>query len=612
MAETTYNSDAPESQVTPNQVLFEAAWEVCNQVGGIYTVIRSKVPSMIEKWGENYFLLGPYVGKGVTASFDELDLTDCPFAKTIQKMRSLGFEVHYGRWLVTGRPQSILFNPSSVMGRLAEIKYELWDQFGIPMPDNDRLINDVAAFNFMMKQFFFFLAEEREFVEKNKIVAHFHEWMAGIPVGFIKKFNLPFKTVFTTHATLLGRYLAMNDPHFYDRMPYVDWVKEAKYFNIESQVRIEHTAAQMATVMTTVSQVTAKECTYLLQRTPEVILPNGLNIERFVALHEFQNLHKQYKDEINKFVMGHFFQSYSFNLDNTLYFFTSGRYEYRNKGFDITLEALARLNYRMKQENLDTTVVMFIITKQPTTTINPMVLESRALLEEIKHCSREIQKQVGEKLFYAAAISDGHKMPDLNQFADDYWRLRLRRAIQTWKSTQLPSVVTHNLVDDQKDEVLNFLRSSNLVNRKEDRVKIVYHPDFIASTNPLFGIEYGQFVRGCHLGVFPSYYEPWGYTPLECIASGVPTLTSDLAGFGDYVMNTMPDHEKRGIFVVNRRNKDYEVSANQLAAYLYSFVKQGRRERIVQRNRVESASEYFDWQRLRIHYDKAHNLALKS
>ncbi len=149
------------------------------------------------------------------------------------------------------------------------------------------------------------------------------------------------------------------------------------------------------------------------------------------------------------------------------------------------------------------------------------------------------------------------------------------------------------------------------MNNPEDRVKIVYHPDFVVSTNPLFGMDYGQFVRGCNLGVFPSYYEPWGYTPLECIARGVPTITSDLSGFGDYMMQIMKDYDQWGVMVVNRKTQDFYKAAEQLSEMLLKFVKQGLRERISQRNRVESISETFDWNNLRTYYDTAHDLALK-
>ena len=144
----------------------------------------------------------------------------------------------------------------------------------------------------------------------------------------------------------------------------------------------------------------------------------------------------------------------------------------------------------------------------------------------------------------------------------------------------------------------------------EDKVKIVYHPDFITSTSPLFGMDYGQFVRGCHLGVFPSYYEPWGYTPLECMASGVPSVTSDLSGFGDYLTRNFPDYEKNGMVVIERGRRTFDWSSKQLAGSLYRFLMQSRRERIMQRNNIENYSSAFDWKNLIQHYQQAYELAL--
>jgi glycogen(starch) synthase len=149
------------------------------------------------------------------------------------------------------------------------------------------------------------------------------------------------------------------------------------------------------------------------------------------------------------------------------------------------------------------------------------------------------------------------------------------------------------------------------MNHEQDRVKFVYHPDFISPTNPLFGMEYSQFVRGCHLGVFPSYYEPWGYTPLECVVRGIPTVTSDLSGFGDFMMQLMRDFENVGVYVVNRKDKNFDEAADQLADILFKFVTLNRRDRIMQRNRVENISDVFDWTNLRSYYDTAHDLALK-
>jgi len=595
---------------TSNALLVEIAWEVLNQVGGIYTVIRSKVPTVIPKWGSNYCLLGPYMPTNVAAEFEPEEPGNDAFGRAVKRMRDQGYNVHFGVWLVSGRPKTVLFDLGSVMHRLGEVKYLLWEHHGISTPSDDYLVNDVLAFGEMVKLFLTELAAEVDGAKQ--ILAHFHEWMAASGLPGLRRDRVNVKTIFTTHATLLGRYLAMNDPQFYDHLPFMDWQKEAQHFNIESNVMIERAAAHGAHVFTTVSEVTASECRQLLGRNPDVILPNGINNQRFEALHEFQNLHLENKNKIHSFTMTHFFSNYTFDLDKTLYFFTSGRYEYLNKGYDLTLEALARLNHRLQTEKSETTVVMFFITKRPYYSINPDILESRAQLEEFRHVIDRIKNQIGEKLLFDAVNRKDSRLPELRDFVDDYWRLRYRRTLQTWKSGNLPPIITHNLQDDANDEILNFLRGSNLVNNESDRVKVVYHPDFINYTNPLFSMEYGQFVRGCHLGVFPSYYEPWGYTPLECIASGVPTVTSDLAGFGDYVQENVPDHDRRGIYIINRNQKSFDEAAGRLANRMYNYVRMSRRERIDLRNRTEGSSQLFDWSNLVKYYEEAYKLALSA
>jgi glycogen(starch) synthase len=605
--------NAPEA-LFPDSLLVEVAWEVCNQVGGIYTVIRSKVPATMPVWGSRYCLVGPYfpnMAQGEFEAFDELTVHTAsdPFGAAVRTMRAQGYDVCYGTWLVTGRPRVVLINPFQAYNKLGELKSDLWSRHGIPSPDNDDLLHQVIAFGHLTTIFFQHVAAQVK--PTQRLLGHFHEWMTGVAIPELRRLHVPAHLLFTTHATLLGRYLAMNDPNFYDHLMWVNWENEAKHFNIEPAVKMERAAAHGSHVFTTVSELTVRECIYLLDRIPDAVLPNGLNIERFVALHEFQNLHQQYKAKIHEFVMAHFFQSYAFDLDRTLYFFTSGRYEYHNKGFDLTLEALARLNHRLQQSGLDGQVVMFFITKRPYTSINPQVLERRALLDEVHETCQAIERQVGERLFYAAAASQDHKLPDLSNMVDDYWRLRYRRTLQSWKTNTLPPVITHNLVNDQDDEILNFMRRASLLNHKHDRVKMVYHPDFVSPASPLLGMEYGQFVRGCHLGVFPSYYEPWGYTPLECVARGVPAITSDLSGFGDYVLETIPEPETKGIFVVHRQEKSFDESAEELTNMMWDFVLLNRRERIMQRNAVESSAELFDWKNLRVHYDRAYALALE-
>jgi glycogen synthase len=587
---------SPESSLIPDAYLCETSWEVCNQVGGIYTVIRSKAPVMVEHWGDRYLLIGPYEPAVAQAELEELP-AEGVFGQAVQALRDQGLGVYYGRWLVTGQPRVVLLDVRSAYPRLAEIKYLLWERHGIATPPADSLIDGVAAFGWMVEQFFRALLAGPGL--DRPVIGHFHEWMGGSAIPEIRRGNLPLSIVFTTHATMLGRYLAMNDPWFYDHVPFVNWEGDARRFNIEAQVRIERAAAHGAHVFTTLSEITAYECEHLIGRRPDLLLPNGLNIERFVAMHEFQNLHRQYKEKIHEFVIGHFFPSYTFDLEKTVYFFSSGRYEYRNKGFDLTIDALTQLNWRLKESGTDRTVVFFLTTKRPFRSINAEALQSRGVMEELRRSCEGIKDQLGDRLFLATVMNQNVKMDDL---VDEFWKVRLRRLRHSWRISRLPSIVTHDLHDDASDDVLNRMRGHGLINWPDDRVKVVYCPDFITSANPLFGMEYNQFVRGCHMGIFPSFYEPWGYTPEECLALGVPSVTSDLAGFGTYLIRNVPDHASRGLHVVHRRAHSYRESVDELTNALQNFLQLERRERIALRNRVESSSDDFDWGNLIRHY----------
>lgn len=588
-------------------LLLETAWEVCNKVGGIYTVISTKVAYIRERWGNQYCLIGPQLHKELPIEFQPTSDYDDVYGQAVLSMRAAGYEVQYGYWLVKGKPKVILLPIEQLTAQVPTIKKNLYKQFQINVKD-EPLLNQIVAFGELIFQFAKHISQPA--VTTKQIIVHFHEWMASIALLSIKKEELPISTVFTTHATSLGRYLAMNDTSFYQNLPKVDWQTASQQFGIETQVHIERLAAQACDVMTTVSMLTNHECKYLLGREADVLLPNGLNISQYTALHELQILHRQYKKKINEFVMGHFFNNYTFDLNNTLYFFTSGRYEPVNKGYDLTLEALYRLNKRMKRAKINKTIVMFFITKRPFHTVNPLVLELRSLTEEIKQTCEAIQQQIGEKLFYSATQSKDFTLPNLNDFVDEYWQFRYKKTLLSWKTPYLPIIVTHNLKNDQDDAILDFLRKKEFYNKKDDPVKVVYHPDFIDSTNPLFKLDYYQFVRGCNLGIFPSYYEPWGYTPVECITRGVATITSDLAGFGAYVTQNVRNFREKGMYIVNRKHQTFEQAAEQLTDYLFDFVQKDSRERLNIRNHVESSAQNFSWKSLGRYYMEAYRLAI--
>jgi len=561
---------------------------------------------MIERWGDRYCLIGPYNPQTAPVEFEEQP-TYGSLRETLQRLKDgLGLVCHYGRWLIPGRPRVILIDYRSRYGALDNDKYLLWQDHGISTLNNDGEVNEVVAFGFAVAEFF---RQFAQVVNDRPILAHFHEWMGGVAVPRIAHTRVPVATIFTTHATLLGRYLASDNPYFYDHLGFLDPDKEAAKYNIYPRFAIERAAAHASTVFTTVSEVTAHEAEKLLGRRPEAILPNGLNIHRFAAPHEFQHLHAIYKQRIHDFVTAHFFPSYTFDLDRTVYLFTSGRYEYRNKGMDLFLEALARLNHRLRTEvENPPTVVAFIVTKAMVKHVNVDVLRNQAMYDDLRNTSKEVAEQMGQRLV-ATAVSN--RLPTYGELLPDDAQVRLKRAMHAWKSHRQPLIVTHDLVDDANDPVLKHLRHRGMFNAAGDPVKVVFHPEFVTATSPTISLDYEHFVRGCHMGLFPSYYEPWGYTPMECVALGLPSVTTDLSGFGAYVERHVKDYNDSGIVVLPRRAAGFDQSADMLVSYLMGFLQMTRRQRIELRNKVERLGELFDWSNLARHYDEAHSLALE-
>ena len=608
---------APEEPAAQPPLLFEIAWEVCWQLGGIYTVLKTKAPAMLDRWGDRYCLIGPYNPHTAAVEFEEQP-TYGSIRDTINRLREWGLTCHFGRWLVPGRPRVILIDYRGRFGSLDHDKYLMWKDHGIDLPASDGEMNEVIAFGFAVTEFFTALTQ---IVRDRPVLAHFHEWMGGVAVPRIAHLRLPVSTVFTTHATLLGRYLAGDNPSFYEQLPYLNPDAEAAKYQIYPRHAIERAAAHASVVFTTVSEVTGVEAEKLLGRRADVIVPNGINIHRFHAPHEFQHLHATYKEKIHEFVTGHFFPSYTFDLDNTAYLFTSGRYEYRNKGMDMYIEALQRLNWRLKQVEKPPTVVAFIITRAAVRNINVDVLRNQSMFEDLRKTSEELQEQMGSRLLRSAVTG---RLPTYGELLPDDAQVRLKRAMHAWRTWKQPLIVTHDLADDANDPVLKHLRYRGLYNAADDPVKVVFHPEFVTATSPTISLDYEQFVRGCHMGVFTSYYEPWGYTPMECIACGVPTVTTDLSGFGAYVQRNVPelqgrrggDAGRRGsdfpaCCVLNRRHQGFDQTTDALVDYLMAFLRLTRRERIELRNNVERLGERFDWSNLARHYDEAHGLALE-
>lgn len=592
--------------------VLETAWEVCWQLGGIYTVLRSKAPSMTARLGDHYCLAGPYNQATATIEFEQTD-ENTPFHRAAAALAETGVRVYCGRWLITGRPLVVLIDFISAWPKIAEYKYYFWKDHQIDCGDEQE-VNDVILFGYLIADLLKLLHDEiRERNENDggtlPVLAHFHEWMGGAAIPIVKHLGLDVATVFTTHATLLGRYLASDDPAFYEHLAAIDPYRAAGDRGIFNRFAIERAATHGADCFTTVSDITAVEAEHLLGRKADAILPNGLNIRRFAALHEFQNLHQRYKLMIHEFVMGHFFPSYTFPLEDAVYIFTAGRYEYRNKGMDLFIESLARLNHALKLKGSTLTVIAFIVTRAPVRGINVDALKSQMMFDDLKHTCEKTSARMAERLLYAAAYG---KIPGINDLLEETAQMALKRQHHAWQRHGWPPVCTHDLIHEGQDAILHQLRTCQLFNAPDDPVKVVYHPEFLTGTSPLLGLDYDQFVRGTHLGVFPSYYEPWGYTPMECAALGVPSITSDLAGFGSYIERQLPDHEERGLMIARRHGLSFDESATDLVERLQSFLALGRRERIELRNRVEGTSDQFDWGILTSNYSKAHTMAVQA
>uniref|UniRef100_A0A3B5L249 Glycogen [starch] synthase n=1 Tax=Xiphophorus couchianus TaxID=32473 RepID=A0A3B5L249_9TELE len=565
-------------------MLFEVAWEVTNKVGGIYTVIQSKAKVTVDEWGENHYMMGPYFEHNFKTQVEGCVPPNPLIQKAMDALINNGCQVHFGRWLIEGSPYVILFDIGSAAWNLDRWKGDLWETCHIGLPYHDREANDSLILGSLIAWFFKELTDHLG--DKPNVISHFHEWQAGPGLILSRSRNIPMATVFTTHATLLGRYLCAGNVDFYNNLDKVgdQWVV------LGAKIRSKPIISSV-----------------LFNSGIDVVTPNGLNVKKFSAMHEFQNLHSTNKTRIQEFVRGHFYGHLDFNLDKTLFFFIAGRYEFSNKGADIFLESLSRLNYLLRVHRNDLTVVVFFIMPAKTNNFNVESLKGQAVRKQLWDTAHTVKERFGKKLYESLLTGN---IPDMNTILDRDDLTIMKRAIYATQRHSLPPVTTHNMLDDSEDPILFNVRRIGLFNSRNDRVKIIFHPEFLSSTSPLLPMDYEDFVRGCNLGVFPSYYEPWGYTPGECTVMGIPSVTTNLSGFGCFMEEHVSDPAAYGIYIVDRRFKSAEESCNQLTQFMFSFCQQSRRQRIIQRNRTERLSDLLDWRYLGRFYTHARHLAL--
>lgn len=563
---------------------------------------------MLDTYGDNYMLIGPYIPEKAKLDFRPVrEIENVALADAVQHVRSLGYEIHYGYWLLDeARPKVLLIKPSIHTEDLNEAKTKLWRNHGISTIEGDPLSDQVIAFGEITRILLTKFIENLEICQD--VIAHYHEWMSAGSLPGLMREKIRLATVFTAHATLLGRYLAPNEEHYCPKKHAYNWLQKAKQYGIESRVALERTAARSAHTLVANSEITARECEAFFERSPDNVIRSGIHKKPGVG-HEVFEQHLLHRAKIDAFVKAVFFPSYHIKTEKMLYFFSSGRYEFRNKGFNITLESMARLNAELIRRKSDLTIVFFMISKQPFQTIRPDVLEARQRFHDLQKICKSISAKLGPRIYSNVTSATGHKLPDLNELIDEDLQQTWRQALANFKREGLPPVSTHQL--ENHDEIADFCRRNGLNNEAHNPVKVIYHADFIERTTSLFSLDYLEFVRGCHLGIFPSLYEPWGYAPMETIMHGTPVVTSDLSGFGKYIRTMVPSDKDHEVKIVDRQGKSEEEAIAQLTETLHNFVETFEKNQYIPRASLpKHVLDTFCWSELQQRYHENYKLAL--
>ena len=584
-------------------ILFEVSWEVCNKVGGIYTVVKSKAAKMVEIYGDNYFLIGPYLTSKAIGQFqEEVPIEVCK--PVFDELKKIGIICHFGKWLSEGSPYVILIDFVNYKHKINGIKRELWDWYKIDSLrapyDYDEPVTWAYAVGILI--------EKLALCHSNKkIAAHFHEWLSGVGLLYLKKKNAKVATVFTTHATILGRTMASSNVDLYNVWDKINPDQEVYKYNIEAKHLVEKNSAAFADIFTTVSEITGMEASYLLKKKPDAILPNGLDISKFPTYEEFIIKHQIQRDRIREFMLYYFFPYYTFDPKETLIYFLAGRYEFHDKGIDIYIKALGKLNEKLKQSKSKKTIIAFIWVPSNFRNIKAELIENKTLFQDIKDALEEVMGDVEKNIIYSL-VSD-KKVTKEALFEEDFlteMKIRVGRFVKKG----LPPVITHDLYDEN-DTILKSIFDAQLKNDEHDPVKIIYYPIYLSGADNLLNLNYYEAMQGSHLGIFPSYYEPWGYTPLEAGALGVSSVTTDLAGFGRYFCTECIQSDSPGIFVLKRLNKSDDDVVNQLVDLMFTFANLSKEDRIANKLQARKTASMADWKIFVGNYIEAHDLAIE-
>ena len=539
----------------PNYI-FETSWEVCNMIGGIYTVLSTKAEELTQLLGDHYITVGPDIVKESHETLYFIEDSNL-FQEWREKVASnLGIKVRVGRWKISGNPIAVLVDYTSLYPIKNEILGHLWEQY--------QLDSIQGQWDYIEPVMFGFAAGKviESFVDwcvgvDDTVVAQFHEWMTGAGVLYLKEHCPHISTVFTTHATYLGRAISGNGLPLYGKLDSYNPQTMASRFNIVSQQSMESKSAQNADVFTTVSDITAQECECFLNRKPDFITINGINSDSVVDGKEKERLRAMSREKV--FAVADAICGRKVPRDSFL-ILNSGRYEFHNKGIDLFIKMLANLN---KEQSLQRDIVAVI-----------------AVPGNISGPYDEL----------------AHRLNKTWDFAKD----------NVENNTEYP--ITHHLFDFQYDSVLNALRDNGLNNAENDKVKVMFVPAYLNGDDGIFNIKYSDFLFGFDLTVFPSYYEPWGYTPLESISHGIPTVTTDVAGFGKYILENYFNTE--AVTVIHRTENDSNNVARELTDVVLDIASLNTMKYNEIADNAFEIAKTFVWKKLIVNYLKAYDMAV--
>ena len=535
--------------------IFESSWEVCNKVGGIYTVLSTRAKTLQEVLQDKIIFIGPDFWKEQESPYFKEDAS--LFADWQREAKAQELKVRVGRWTVPGEPVAILVDFNPFFEKKNEIYGWLWEHYGVDSLHAYGDYDEASMFSYaaalVVECFYNFYLDSSK-----KVIYHANEWMCGLGALYINNKLPQIGTIFTTHATSIGRSIAGNMKPLYDYLFAYNGDQMAGELNMQSKHSIEKQTAHYVDCFTTVSDITAKECVELLDKPVDVVLPNGFDnsfVPSAATFSRKRKLARRKMLDIANALLGEDLD------DDTLLISTSGRYEFRNKGIDVFVEAMNRL---LRDRDLKKKVVAFI----------------------------EVPGWVGEP------------RKDLSE------RLKSGKKYDT--PLDVPQV-THWLHNMSHDNVLGMMKYYDMHNRKDEKVKVIFLPCYLDGNDGIVNLTYYDIVLGNDLCIYPSYYEPWGYTPLEAVAFKVPCITTDLAGFGLWANSVFghPGTIEDGVKVIHRTDYNYSEVADIIKDTVAEYSGLSKKQVDSCRKNADALSKKALWSEFIKYYYEAYDIALR-